>query len=330
MTTTRRVVELREFGAPDVMAWADAPAPERGPDEVRIAVEAIGVNFADTMVRRGEYRRDQSLRFTPGFEVAGRVLEGPDDGPAAGTRVAAFTNHGGGYADQVVAPRAQVVTVPDEVPATAAASLLIQGVTGWYAVHRFGQVTAGQTVLIHGASGGLGALMIQLAVEAGASVIGTASTAAKLEVARGHGASVALLSDPGTLADEVRAATGGGGVEVVLDGVGGPVFKPSMRALAHCGRYVVVGSASQQPAEIDTRVLMPRAQTIVGFIVARVTEREPDEPQAAFDAVLERYRDGRLVPEVTVVGPHELVHAHELIGSRRHTGKLVIDLAAGA
>jgi NADPH2:quinone reductase len=330
MTTTRRVVELREFGAPDVMAWADAPAPERGRDEVRVAVEAIGVNFADTMVRRGEYRRDQSLGFTPGFEVAGRVLEGPDDGPPPGTRVAVFTNDGGGYADQIVAPRTQVVTVPDDVPATVAASLLIQGVTGWYAVHRFGQVKAGETVLIHGASGGLGAALIQLVVDAGATAIGTASTAAKLEVARRHGATGALLSDPGRLADEVRAATGGRGVEVVIDGVGGPVFKPSMRALAHCGRYVVVGSASQQPAEIDTRVLMPRAQTIVGFIVARVTERETDEPQAAFDEVLERYRDGRLVPEVTVVGPHEIVRAHELIGSRRHTGKIVIDLAGGA
>jgi NADPH2:quinone reductase len=330
MTTTRRVVELREFGAPDVMAWADAPAPERGPGEVRVAVEAIGVNFADTMVRRGEYRRDQSPGFTPGFEVAGRVLEGPDDGPAPGTRVAVFTNDGGGYADQIVAPRGQVVTVPDDIPATVAASLLIQGVTGWYAVHRFGRVQAGETVLIHGASGGLGAATIQLVVEAGATAIGTASTSAKLEVARGHGATVALLSDPDTLSDEVRAATGGRGVEVVIDGVGGPVFKPSMRALAHCGRYVVVGSASQQPAEIDTRVLMPRAQTIVGFIVARVTERDADEPQAAFDAVLERYRDGRLVPEVTVVGPDELVRAHELIGSRRHTGKIVIDLAGGA
>lgn len=331
MTTTRRVVELREFGAPDVMAWADAPAPERGADEVRVAVEAIGVNFADTMVRRGEYRRNQPLTFTPGFEVAGRVLEAPADGPAPGTRVAVFTNNGGGYADQVVAPRSQVVTVPEDVPATAAASLLIQGVTGWYAVHRIGQVAPGEAVLIHGASGGLGALMIQLAVEAGATVIGTASTEAKLAVARGHGAAVALLSDPATLADAIRAATPDGrGVDVVLDGVGGPVFKPSMRALAFSGRYVVLGSASQQPAELDARALMPRGQTVVGLLVARITERDAAEPQAAFDAIVERWRDGRIAPEVQTFGPQELEQVHELIGSRRHTGKIVIDLAGGA
>lgn len=331
ITTTRRVVELREFGAPDVMAWADAPAPERGADEVRVAVEAVGVNFADTMVRRGEYRRNQPLTFTPGFEVAGRVLEAPADGPAPGSRVAVFMNDGGGYADQVVAPRKQVVVVPEDVPATVAASLLIQGVTGWYAVHRIGQTAAGETVLIHGASGGLGAVMIQLAVEAGATVIGTASTEAKLEVARRHGAAVAVLSDPATLADAVRAATPHGrGVDLVIDGVGGPVFKPSMRALAFSGRYLIVGSASQQPAELDTRALMPRGQTIIGLLVARITERDAAEPQAAFDAVIERWRDGRLAPEVEVFGPDQLREVHELIGSRKHTGKIVFDLAGGA
>src|SRR6185369_10039005 len=105
MQRTRQVVALSAFGPPEVMRWIDAPVPEREPDELLVEVEAIGVNFADTMVRRGEYRRDQDLTFTPGFEVVGRVLEGPADGPPPGARVAVFTDDGGGYADVILTAR---------------------------------------------------------------------------------------------------------------------------------------------------------------------------------------------------------------------------------
>src|SRR3954470_12175005 len=175
-----RAVRLREFGPPGVMSWVDAPEPARAPDEVAVAVEAIGVNFADTMVRRGEYLRDQPLSFTPGFEVAGRVLEAPADGPAPGSTVVVFTEMGGGYADTVVAARDHVFTVADGLSAVDAAALFTQGVTAWYAVERYGRVEGGQAVLVHAGSGGLGGLCIQLAAAAGARVIGTASTDAKL------------------------------------------------------------------------------------------------------------------------------------------------------
>jgi NADPH2:quinone reductase len=324
-----RAVRLREFGPPHVMSWEVAPEPERGPDDVTVAVEAIGVNFADTMVRRGEYRRDQPLSFTPGFEVAGRVVEGPADGPAPGTRVGVFTNDGGGYADTVVAPRRQVCVVPDDIPATAAAALLIQGVTGWYAVHRFGCVAPGEWVLVHGAAGGLGALVVELVAEAGARAIGAASSAEKLEIARSHGAEATVLSDPATLTADVRELTGGG-CDVVIDGIGGPLFAPSFRALAHGGRYVVAGAASQQPAMLDVRALLPRGQSIIGVLVARVTEREPAEPQAAFDEIVALYRSGRVAPDVKLIGPDEIVAAHERIEARRHVGKVVVDLTREA
>src|SRR4051794_3459798 len=169
-----RAVRLREFGPPRVMRWEEVPAPERRDGEVTVAVEAFGVNFADTMVRRGEYRRDQPLTFTPGFEVAGRVIDGPPEGPEPGTRVSVFTNEGGGYAETIVAPRLQVCVVPDDIPATVAAALLIQGVTGWYAVHRFGGVQPGEWVLVPGAAGGLGGLVVALVAEAGGRAIGAA------------------------------------------------------------------------------------------------------------------------------------------------------------
>jgi NADPH2:quinone reductase len=318
------VVELSAFGGPEVMSWVTGPCPARaGDDDVLVAVDAIGVNFADTMVRRGEYRRDQPLSFIPGFEAAGRVIEA-SDGLAPGTRVMVFLENGGGYADAVVVPRGRVFPILDGVGEVQAAGIFTQGVTAWYAVHRYGLVHAGSTVLVHAAAGGLGGLTVQLCAGLGARVIGTASTERKLAVARAHGAAEEVLADPSSLTAAVRELTGGRGVDVVIDGVGGALFAPSMRALAHNGRYVVVGSASQQPATLDVRALMPRNQTIAGFVVARVSDEDPAEPARATEAVQRAVLDGTLRPQIETLPYTDVARAHELIESRRLTGKLVL------
>lgn len=325
--STRHVIELERFGGPEVMRWAERPLPDPGPDEVLVEVDAIGVNFGDTMVRRGEYRRDQPLDFTPGFEAAGRLTA--DAGElSAGQPVAVFNDNGRGYADRILAPRHRVLPVPAEVPPNLVAALFIQGTTAWYALHRFGCVTAGEWVLVHAGAGGVGSLAIQLAVAAGARPIATASTPEKLEIARGHGAEHAFLSDPKTLAGEIREATDGHGVDVVVDGVNGPLVAPSMKALAFHGRYVVAGAASQSPGVVDIRGLMPRNQSIAGFVTARIADRDPAEPQNALDQVLAAYRRGELKPSFEVMDPAEIVRAHELLEARSHTGKIVLDLAA--
>ena len=323
---TRRVVELSAFGGPEVMSWVERPCPARAADDdVLVAVDAIGVNFADTMVRRGEYRRDQPLSFIPGFEASGRVLEGPADGSlAAGTPVILFLENGGGYADTVVLPARRVFPITDGLDTVQAAGIFTQGVTAWYAVHRYGRLGAGISVLVHAAAGGLGGLTVQLAAGAGARVIGAASTEAKLEVARGHGAAEGVLADASTLTAAVRSLTDGRGVDVVIDGVGGDLFAPSLRALAHNGRYIVVGSASQQPAMLDVRGLMPRTQTIAGFVVARVADEDPAEPARALASVQQAVLDGALRPRIEALPHTEVARAHELIESRRLTGKLVL------
>jgi NADPH2:quinone reductase len=322
--STRREIRLERFGAPELMQWVDGPMPTRDPQSIAVAVEAIGVNFADTMVRRGEYRRDQPLSFTPGFEVCGRVIEGPATGPPPGTRVVVFTENGGGYADAVVAGPDRVYTVMDGVPPEIAAGIFTQGVSAWYSVHRFGRVTDAEAVLVHAAAGGLGGLTVQLCAELGARVIATASTRAKLEIAAAHGADVGLLSEPDRLTAAVRAETGGRGADVVIDGVGGPLFEPSLRALAFNGRYVVAGAASQQPATVDVRALMPRGQTIVGFVVARVADDDAAEPQRAFDEIQRRWLQGRLRPQIDVRDADEVVAVHRAIEARELTGKVVL------
>jgi NADPH2:quinone reductase len=330
MTAPRRrhLVALDGFGGPEVMRWVEADAPAPGPDEVAVAVEAIGVNFGDTMVRRGEYRRDQPLDFTPGFEAAGRVLESPSADLEVGRRVLVFNDNGRGYADLLVVPRRRVFPVPEDIDPNVLAALFIQGTTAWYALHRFGCLAAGEWVLIHAGAGGVGGAAIQLARAAGARPIATASSEAKLAIARGHGAEHAILSDPDTLAAQVRELTDGHGADVVVDGVNGPLVAPSLKAMAFHGRYVVAGAASQEAGPVDTRALMPRNQSIAGFVTARIIDRDPAEPQRAIDAVLAAWRAGDLRPETVVLPPREVVRAHELLEARDHHGKIVLDLAA--
>jgi NADPH2:quinone reductase len=322
---TRRAVVLDRFGPPEVMRVANEPMPEPGEHEVLVAVEAIGVNFADTIVRRGEYRREQPLSFTPGFEVAGRVTRaGSGAALAPGTPVVAFTENGRGYADYVVVPAGRVYPVPGDVAAEDLAALFIQGVTAWYAVHRYGRVADGERVLVHAGAGGVGGLAIQLARRAGAIVVATASSEEKLEIARELGAHAGVRSDPETLRADVQEVTGGRGCEVVIDGVGGPLFAPSLALLANSGRYVVVGSASQEAAELDVRRLMPRAQTVVGFIVARVADEDPEEPRAALLILCDLLRAGHLRLRRTLVPFEDVARVHEDMEARRHTGKYVL------
>lgn len=321
---------LDRFGPPGVMRLEDQPLRDPAAGEVLVAVDAIGVNFADTMVRRGEYRRSQPLSFTPGFEVAGRVVaSGADTELEPGSAVVGFTEDGGGYADHVLIPAGRVYSLPEGVSTVEAAGMFLQGVTAWYAVHRYGRTRAGEWVLVHAGAGGLGGLAIQLARLAGAGVIATASTEAKLRVAAERGAGRTLRSDPAALAARLLEATDGHGCDVVVDGVGGPLFEPSLDALAMGGRYVVVGSASQQQAMVDVRRLMPRAQEVAGFIVARVAEQDPTEPQAALWNLCELVGAGKLRLALTVLDLDEAVEAHELIESRRHTGKIVLRTGAG-
>lgn len=326
MGGTRRVVHLDRFGEPSVMRWVEESAAEPRDGEVSVAVDAVGVNFADTMVRRGEYLRDQPIDFAPGFEAAGRVLHDPSGRLSAGTPVAVWVEQGGGYATQVCGRANRVYPVAPGTDPFVVAGLFLQGITALYAVERFARVEAGQAVLVHAAAGGLGGLCTQLCAAADATVIATASTDAKRAIAREHGADHAIAADPETLVREVRERTGGAGCDAVIDGVGGPLFAPSLKALAFRGRYVVVGAASQAPATLDVRTLMPRNQTVVGFIVARIAEVEPGEPQNALDRVLAAHAQGRLRPRIEVLPADELVRVHEMIEARRQVGKYVLDM----
>jgi NADPH2:quinone reductase len=327
LSRTTRVWVLDAHGGPEVMRLDERETPAPGPGEVLVDVEAAGVNFGDTMIRRGAYLRDQPLSMGPGCEAVGRIaLAGSGAKVEPGRRVAAWIEAGGAYADRVIAPADRVYAVPEDVPASAIAAVFFQGTTADYAVNRYGRMQPGETALVHAAAGGVGGLAVQLAKLAGGRVIGTASSPAKREFAREQGADVVLdSSKPEELAQAVLEATGGNGCDVVIDGVGGPLFEPSLRSLAFRGRYVIAGSSSQEPAMLDARRLLPRTQTICGFILARISEEDPGEPSRSLLRLCDLVRDGRLKPRYEVVPLEQAQDVHRRMDDRTLAGKVVLD-----
>lgn len=325
--TSRRYIHLSRFGGPQELALTSGPVPSPGPGEVLVAVAAIGVNFADTMVRRGEYRKDQRVPAIPGMEAAGTVIGvGPGATLERGTPVAVFLEHGGGYASHVVVEQSRAFPLAvDVAPALVAASFL-QGVTAWYAVHRYGRVAPGDRVLVTGAAGGLGRWVVQLARDAGASVVGLASSAAKRMHLLDLGCEAAFDPSDADLTTRLRESSEHG-FDVVADGVGGPLFAATLPALARGGRYVVTGSATQQPAVLDVRHLLPRGQSITGFVVRNVIDEDPREPSVALHEVLRRVADGRVQVAYETLPLSSAAQAHALIEARKVIGKIVLDPA---
>jgi len=321
----RTVVSAARFGGPEVLEAQREKIPALSPGEALVAVDAIGVNFADLMMRAGVYRRGWSPPCVPGIEVTGslaRVGEGVD--LPSGATVVGFLEHGGGYATHVVVPTHRLYPVPTELDPPLRAAIFVHGLTAWYAVHHVGHVQPGETVLVHAAAGGLGGVCVQLAALVGATVLATASTLEKRAFALGLGASVALDPGSGDLTEEIRGATEGRGCDVVIDGVGGPLFAAGISALARRGRYIVVGSASQEPATLDARRLLPRSQTIAGFMLKDILDSEPDEPAASLLALQALLRSAELRLPTRTMPLSRAAEAHRLIESRASRGKVVL------
>ncbi|MGE4427726.1 MAG: zinc-binding alcohol dehydrogenase family protein [Solirubrobacteraceae bacterium] len=319
-----RAIRQREFGGPEVLRLEEMPRPVPGPGEVRVAVRAVGVNFADTHARENRYVRAADLPLIPGQEVVG-VRED------TGRRVVALTQGGGAYAEEVVVPAERCVDVPDGLGDDQALGLLVQGLTAWHLYRTAARLEGGETVVVHSAAGGTGSLAVQLARPMGAArVIATASSDAKREQAVALGADVAVDPDPEGLTERLIEANGGRGVDAVIDMAGGPGFDASLRALAPFGRIVVCGIATKEPNEVRTGHLLRHSRSVVGFWLFHCL----DDPARRFVAPLEDLFARALRGEVRVhVGGRwplaQAADAHRALVARRTTGKLVLDVARG-
>jgi NADPH2:quinone reductase len=219
-----RAWRAHSLGEPaEVLRLEDVEAPTPGPGEVVIEVEAVGLNFPDVLLLRGQYQEHPPLPFTPGLEVAGRVVAtGPSSKLQVGQRVAAVAGPPrGGLAERVCVPVADVLPLPDSMPAVTAAAMLITYGTGHLALHRRAGLRPGETLLVHGGAGGVGSAAIQLGCAAGARVIATASGAERAEVCRRLGADVAVDNATADFVEVVKEVTRGRGADVIYDPVGG-------------------------------------------------------------------------------------------------------------
>lgn len=306
----------------------DIPAPEVTAGKVLVAVKAIGLNFADTLITRGKYQIKPELPFAPGAEIAGevRALGAGVAGFRPGERVMAYVSWGGASEQLLVDPE-MLVKVPDGVPDTIAAGLSVTYGTAMHGLVDRGRLKAGETVVVTGAAGGAGLAAVEIATLIGARVLAVASTEDKLAIAAAAGADAGILFPGADLKQSVRDATGGRGADVVYECVGGEAAEPLLRALAWQGRFLVVGFASGAIPKLPLNLLLVKGAEAVGVFWGEAVRRDPAAHRAGMQQVLAWVRDGRLKPKTHGVFPlSEIREALAVLEGRQAQGKVVVTL----
>jgi len=327
-----RQVWIARKGGPEVLELREAPDPQPGPDQVRIRVRAAGVNFAELMARRGLYPDAPKLPFVPGYEVAGEIDAGPSH--RIGQRVLALTRFGG-YSDVVVVPARFAIEIPPRMSFAEAAAIPVNWLTAWHMLVELCNVKRGQIVLVHAAAGGVGTAALQICRRAGAEVIGTASGSKHARL-RELGLTHAIDYRTQDFEAEVKRITGGRGVHVVLDAVGGASIKKGWRCLAPTGKLVVFGASSvmQGPVGMLASVLqmtpfwplkvMRENKALIGVNVGRLWGQE-DLLTSELRAILQGIAEGAFRPIVDAEVPlAEARRAHERLEQRENFGKVVL------
>lgn len=324
-----KAITIPKPGDPSALVLAEVETPEPGPGEVRITVAAAGVNRADVMQRMGFYPPPPGAPEYPGLEVSGTVdAIGPEvEGWSVGDEVCALLS-GGGYAAQVCVPAGQLLPVPAGVSLRDAAALPEVVSTVWSNVFMTANLQPGETLLVHGGSSGIGTMAIQLAREIGARVAVTAGSADKLEVCRSLGAEITVNYREQDFVEEVRAATGGAGADVILDNMGAKYLQRNVDVLAVNGRLVVIGLQGGRSAELDLGKLLAKR----GAVIATSLRARPAAEKAAIVAAVREHvwplvESGRVKPVVHAAYPlAEATRAHEDLEASGHIGKLLLTL----
>ncbi|MBL1082497.1 zinc-binding dehydrogenase [Streptomyces actinomycinicus] len=323
-----RAVEFHEYGGPEVLKVVTAEVPEPGPGQVTIDVAYTGVNFADLKARAEGYRVT-ALPFRPGLEVSGRIRAVGTGGEELrpGQEVVALVDSGA-YAEVVLAGAATVFPVPEGLDLRTAAALPTVLPTAHALLHEVGRLRAGETVLVHGAAGGVGTVTGQLARAAGAgAVYGVVSSPDKADYVRRHGYDEVFTTD--SFADDARRATGGRGVDLVLDPIGGETLRRGLDALAVFGRLVSFGNASAaEPWHVGQPELYPQGRSVAGFSILTLAGTAPEALRSLAERAFRTAADGTVRLPVTAEFPlTEAAAAHRLLGGRTSTGKLLLRTA---
>ncbi|MHA7145824.1 NAD(P)H-quinone oxidoreductase [Arthrobacter sp. TmT3-37] len=322
-----RAVVIDAAGGPEVLSVQEVPDPVPGEDEVLIDVVAAGLNRADVQQRRGFYPPPDGASPIPGLEVSGRVADPGTSAFHEGDAVVALLA-GGGYAEKVVVPSGQVVRAPEGVGLLEAAALPETAATVWSNLVLQAGLEEGDDVLIHGASGGIGVMAIQVSLALGAVPHVTAGSAAKLGVARSLGARTLINYREQDFVQELRTATAGRGADVILDVVGAKYLARNVESLATGGRLVVIGLQGGTTAELDLGTLMGKRASIAGTTLrARPVGEKTAIMAAVRDSVWPLVASGGVRPFVDRVFPLEQVaEAHTYFDGGEHTGKILLSM----
>ncbi len=314
-----KAVRIHEFGGADTLRVDEVEKPQAGAGEVLVKTVIAGINYADTMFRSGTYLFKPPLPFTPGFEVAGTIeaLGAGVAGLQIGQRVIASLQ-GGGYAEYALANAARVVPIPEDLEYGKATALLVQGLT---ALGLLKNLRAGQTVLIHAAAGGVGSLLVQLAKQKKARVIGTASTQQKLDIVKDLGADVTVNYTEANWTERVLEATQGKGVDLLIEMVGGDIGSRNVELLAEGATMIVFGAASGKDFQISALGLMSKNLTVRGYTLYSESPETLAEFTRELMSLVEADKLRVMVQEFPLA---EASRAHAAIEGRKTTGKVVL------
>ena len=321
-----KAVLCKEYGPPESLVIEDIPSPRPGKGQVVITVKACGVNFPDTLIIEGKYQFKPALPFSPGGEVSGIVKELGEgvNTVKVGDRVIAFTGWGG-FAEEVVTEAAKLIPIPGDIDFATAASFTLVFGTAHHALKDRAHIKPGETLLVLGAAGGVGLASVELGKLMGARVIAAASNEEKLEVCKQHGADDVINYTNEDLRERVKTLTGGNGVDVIVDPLGGNYSEPALRSIAWNGRFLVIGFAAGDIPRIPLNLTLLKGCSIVGVFWGSFTEHEPRHNQENLQELLTWLAQGKLKPHISATYPLErAAGALNDVLNRKVKGKVVL------
>jgi len=321
-----KAVLCKEYGPPESLVIEDIPSSRPGKGQVVITVKACGVNFPDTLIIEGKYQFKPALPFSPGGEVSGIVKELGEgvNTVKVGDRVIAFTGWGG-FAEEVVTEAAKLIPIPGDIDFATAASFTLVFGTAHHALNDRAHIKPDETLLVLGAAGGVGLASVELGKLMGARVIAAASSDEKLEVCKQHGADDVINYTNEDLRERVKTLTGGNGVDVIVDPLGGNYSEPALRSIAWNGRFLVIGFAAGDIPRIPLNLTLLKGCSIVGVFWGSFTEHEPRHNQENLQELLTWLAQGKLKPHISATYPLErAADALNDVLNRKVKGKVVL------
>lgn len=321
-----RAILCKEYGPAESLVIEDVNSPKVSARGVKVKVKAAGLNFPDTLIIQGKYQFKPTMPFSPGGEMSGEVLEVGDQVTRfrVGDRVAGLTGFGA-FAEEIVVAEDNLLPIPAGMSDEKAAAFTMVYGTSYYALKQRANIQPGETLLVLGASGGVGLAAVELGKAMGAKVIAAASSAEKLAVAREAGADELINYTDEPLKDAVKKLTGGKGVDVIYDPVGGDFTEQALRAMAWNGRHLIIGFAAGEIPQIPANLTLLKGCSVVGVFWGSFTRMEPEASARNMMELLELYNQGKIDPIVSEVYDFEdYVNALNALTERRAKGKVVL------